>query len=271
MRYGCHRLLAVGRRRPRGHIANRQWHPWPSFIRSTGATAYWRWDDVVRADTLPIGNGTRGQASSVARVPPPIGGGSTTQNQRISKTNIAPRYVRAMHHNNRKALNRRGGAGDARFLTFSCYEKRHLLESTAARDLFATHLANWSVIANIAIHAWIAMPNHIHLLLTPCDDQLAIALARLKRGFSVEYAKQNLGRGRVWMPGGGYDRHIWSAQCFARAVDYIHTNPCRSGMVDEPREWRWSSATDWEVGPRADMPRVQPPVGELIDLREWSW
>ena len=31
-------------------------------------------------------------------------------------------------------------------------------------------------------------------------------------------------------------------------MEYIHSNPVRRGLVDEPDEWYWSSARDWLSG-----------------------
>src|SRR5207245_2228878 len=38
-------------------------------------------------------------------------------------------------------------------------------------------------------------------------------------------------RHRFWQPGGGYDRNITSTEALRAAIDYIHANPVRCGLV----------------------------------------
>ena len=50
-----------------------------------------------------------------------------------------------------------------------------------------------------------------------------------------------------WQLGGGYDRNIHSEEEYHEKVKYIHLNPVRAGLVDDPVDWRWSSA-GWYAG-----------------------
>jgi putative transposase len=56
-------------------------------------------------------------------------------------------------------------------------------------------------------------------------------------------------RRRFWQPGGGYDRNITNSATLRFAIDYIHANPVRRGLVAKPEDWEWSSAR-WYAGIR---------------------
>ena len=53
---------------------------------------------------------------------------------------------------------------------------------------------------------------------------------------------------RFWLPGGGYDRNIWTAEELHQKIAYMHANPVRRGLVEDLGDWPWSSWRAWEYG-----------------------
>ena len=47
---------------------------------------------------------------------------------------------------------------------------------------------------------------------------------------------------RYWQEGPGYDRNLDRVESVLAAVDYIHLNPVRRGLVQRAVDWQWSSA-----------------------------
>ena len=47
---------------------------------------------------------------------------------------------------------------------------------------------------------------------------------------------------RFWQEGPGYDRNLTRPAMALAAIDYLHNNPVRRGLVKEPLDWKWSSA-----------------------------
>ena len=95
--------------------------------------------------------------------------------------------------------------------------------------------------AGVALHAYVFMDNHFHLLATPKDD---VGLARMMQGFGrryVRYFNQRHGRsGTLWE--GRYrcavlQAETWLLICMA----YLDLNPVRAGQVERPQDWAWSS------------------------------
>ena len=46
---------------------------------------------------------------------------------------------------------------------------------------------------------------------------------------------------RFWQEGPGYDRNVLDHGTLRAMIDYVHLNPVRRGLVDRPRDWKWSS------------------------------
>lgn len=92
-----------------------------------------------------------------------------------------------------------------------------------------------------AVHAYVLMTNHVHLLLTPRKrDSISAVMQSVGRRY-VQHINFSLGRtGTLWE-----GRHkaslIESAQHLLSCYRYIELNPVRAAMVDRPGDYRWSS------------------------------
>lgn len=108
----------------------------------------------------------------------------------------------------------------------------------------------------VAVHAYVLMDNHIHLLVTPNSvDGLPRMMQALGRGY-VRHFNQRHGRtGTLWE--GRYRSTVIEAERYLLAcMTYIELNPVRAGMVGAPADFAWSSHGH-HVGLRAD-PLVSP-------------
>ena len=92
-----------------------------------------------------------------------------------------------------------------------------------------------------ALHAYVLMTNHVHLLVTPEQaasiPQLIIALGRRY----VQYINTTYRRtGTLW--DSRYKSSLVEAETYLLSCQrYIELNPVRAGMVDDPAHYRWSS------------------------------
>jgi putative transposase len=92
------------------------------------------------------------------------------------------------------------------------------------------------------LHAFVVMPNHVHLLVTP-KVVASRWLAPLK-GFTAYRANEWLGsHGQAFWQDESYDHLVRSAVDFERIRAYIEENPVSAGLVVEAEEYLWSSAT----------------------------
>ena len=92
---------------------------------------------------------------------------------------------------------------------------------------------------------YVFMPSHLHLLLLISGEELAHFVRDFKKYVSQKAFKDIGVRDRhIWMA--GYDRQvIYSEDVFRTKLDYIHNNPVKAGLVDNPGDWTRSSAVDY--------------------------
>ena len=102
-------------------------------------------------------------------------------------------------------------------------------------------LAELAALHGLAIHAYVLMPNHVHLLATPAaGDTLALVMQSLGRRY-VRWFNVRHGRtGTLWE--GRYRSAVVETDRYLLAcMRYIEMNPVRAGLVDDPSAYRWSS------------------------------
>lgn len=92
-----------------------------------------------------------------------------------------------------------------------------------------------------AVHAYVLMTNHVHLLLTPADARGPAALMHLLGASYVRYFNDRYRRtGPLW-EGRYRSRAVTAGSYFFACSRYIERNPVRAGLVDECGAYPWSS------------------------------
>jgi putative transposase len=92
-----------------------------------------------------------------------------------------------------------------------------------------------------ALHAYVLMTNHVHLLLTPArEDSAALMMKHLGQRY-VQYVNRTYRRtGTLWE--GRFRSCLTQSEDYVLACHrYIELNPVRAGMVAKPQDYRWSS------------------------------
>lgn len=114
-----------------------------------------------------------------------------------------------------------------------------------------------------AVHAYVLMTNHVHLLLTPSDAAgPARLMNRLGRRHVGRFNHHRERTGTLWE--GRYRSCLVADEAHVLACyRYIELNPMRAGMVMQPFEYRWSSHRENATGaPR--WPLTMHPVFEAL-------
>lgn len=91
------------------------------------------------------------------------------------------------------------------------------------------------------VHAYVLMTNHVHLLLTPHEDNSAGMLMKRLGQRYVQYVNRTYRRsGTLWE--GRYRSSLVGDDGYLLACyRYIELNPVRANMVVRPGDYRWSS------------------------------
>jgi REP element-mobilizing transposase RayT len=92
------------------------------------------------------------------------------------------------------------------------------------------------------LHAWVIMPNHLHILITPLTGQTLDKIMHSLKSFTSSEANKILGRQGTFWRADYFDRFIRDEKHFKAVVDYIERNPVKARLCKEAFEWRWNSA-----------------------------
>jgi putative transposase len=108
----------------------------------------------------------------------------------------------------------------------------------------------------VAVHGYVLMDNHLHLLLTPeSDTGIGLMMQALGRGYVRHFNRRHGRSGTLWE--GRYRSALIQAERHLLAcMVYIDLNPVRAGMVQQAEDYPWSSHGHC-VGLRQD-PLVTP-------------
>ena len=91
------------------------------------------------------------------------------------------------------------------------------------------------------LHAYVVMPNHVHLLVTP--KVFATQWLAPLKGFTAHRCNALLGsHGKHFWQDESYDHLLRSDAEFHRIRSYIEENPVTAGLVPEAAQHPWSSA-----------------------------
>lgn len=157
--------------------------------------------------------------------------------------------------------------GHAHYLTFSCWRRQAFLSRDRTRAWLADAMNAARIRHPFHLWAYVIMPEHVHILVLPHGPttirrilqgikqpvaQRAVAWARKHRPELLRHMADVRPDGncshRFWLPGGGYDRNIWTASELHEKIQYIHAKPVRRRLADCPGDWSWSSWRAWEEG-----------------------
>ena len=128
------------------------------------------------------------------------------------------------------------------FLTFSTWQHRRLFAVEAYARLFLKTLYHYRHESRYALHAFVLMPDHVHLLLTPAQDvTIEHAVQLIKGGYSHALGTLIGRKSEIWQRG-FTDHRIRDSRDFAHHRNYIHQNPAAAKIAFDPREYRYCSA-----------------------------
>jgi putative transposase len=173
--------------------------------------------------------------------------------------------------------------GHAHELTFSCFHRLALLSRDRTCWWFLEALEKARQRRRLLLWAYVIMPEHVHVLLCPREQNYKVSLIRTALKVPVQrralaylrrHAPDFLARlrdeqpngevhYRFWQRGGGYDRNVTDPATLRTMIEYIHNNPVRRGLVAGATDWPWSSARFYAGW--ADVPIRMDPLPALDD------
>ncbi len=92
--------------------------------------------------------------------------------------------------------------------------------------------------------AWVIMPNHVHALLQPYENEHLPQILHSIKSYTAQQANKILNRtGQFWQRE-SFDRYIRNARHFSSVISYIENNPVKAGLCARAEAWRFGSASE---------------------------
>ena len=147
--------------------------------------------------------------------------------------------------------------GNRRQQTFFCDE-----DYLAYIDL----MARWCGKYEVEIWAWCLMPNHVHLIAVPQNEEgLARAIGEAHRRYTLRINAREHWRGHLWQE--RFASFPLDDQHLLAATRYVEMNPVAAGLADQPDEYRWSSARAHLHGVEDGLVKAAPLLGLVGNWR----
>ena len=121
------------------------------------------------------------------------------------------------------------------FVTTVTHERQPILADNIDLLWRALHKANEKLPFEIV--AWAVLPDHMHLIIDPKENNLSNLMVRIKLSFAKSY-RDGIGipKKRIWQYR-FWDHVIRNQDDLNRHIDYIHYNPVKHGLVSCPSDY----------------------------------
>ncbi len=98
------------------------------------------------------------------------------------------------------------------------------------------------------IHAYVLMPNHMHLLATPRTRGGFAGMLQTVRDRYAQYVRQTYSRSTALWDGHCKTSHVQPDRHLLDCYRYIELNPVRAALAKHPANYRWSSHVHHALG-----------------------
>lgn len=125
----------------------------------------------------------------------------------------------------------------------------------------------------LIVNGYVFMINHIHLLVDTKEEKYLADIIRdfkrhttreivnlikqdnrsyIRRLLYKSFRKKGRNQLQIWQPS-NWAEVVESSWFFEQKLEYIHDNPVMKGYVNDPCEWRYSSAKEYYLGEKGPV------------------
>ena len=134
------------------------------------------------------------------------------------------------------------------------------------KTLYLRLLSKWADKTGLVLWAYCLMDNHVHHVAVPKrEDSLAVTFGETHKAYTRIINEREGWRGFLWQ--GRFGSFPMDDPYLYRAMRYNELNPVRASLVEDPAEYRWSSARAHVLG-APDPMLGRNPLG--MSGREWA-
>ena len=131
--------------------------------------------------------------------------------------------------------------------------RQAIFTSDADLAAYAHWLAEGAERFDVAVHGWVFMTNHVHLLATASDRTSLSRLMQFLGRLYVRYFNYTYSRSGTLFESRFKTCIVQENRYLLTCLRYIELNPVRAGMVKDPGDYRWSSYRSHAFGVRAGL------------------
>lgn len=132
--------------------------------------------------------------------------------------------------------------------------------------LYLDLLAEAAGRARAEVWCYCLMPNHVHIILTPSDeDGLARTFADLHRRYTGYVNARMRVTGHLWQ--GRFGSVAMDEGHLMNAIRYVTLNPVRAQLAARAEDWPWSSAQAHLTGEPDGVVALAPVAARIDDFR----
>ena len=129
------------------------------------------------------------------------------------------------------------------FVTTDTWERRPIFAKPKTAQIVLEQLLDCHDRGFYKLHAFVIMPDHIHILITPGDSTtVEKAIQMIKGGSSHRIGLGDPHRFPIWHAG-FHDRWIRSSDEYRETMVYIDLNPLAAMLVKRAEEYQFGSAS----------------------------
>ena len=155
---------------------------------------------------------------------------------RLSKRALAPGGAKVAK------IARRVRQAGVYFVTTDTWERHAIFINTSLAEIVVGQIDSCRERGYYKLHAFVLMPDHLHVLLTPSNEtSIEKAMQMIKGGSAYRIGLEKPQAFPIWHRS-FHDRWIRDAEQFRSARVYIEQNPVKAKIVDDAGQYPWSSA-----------------------------
>ena len=140
-------------------------------------------------------------------------------------------------------------SAQSHFVTFSCYQRLPRFQNDRVRDTFLASLERTRRSYRFRVYGYVVMPEHVHLLVSePEEKTLAKAMQALKISVARLEMRYHCNASATFWQKRYYDHNVRTHESFVEKLCYIHRNPVKRGLAQNPEDWKWSSFRHYITG-----------------------
>ena len=147
-----------------------------------------------------------------------------------------------------KKWSNRNLPGALHFVTGIVNKRLLIFRKESACQTFLQELQNLKTKRECKLIAFVIMPDHIHLIVNPCDGNIQEWIGALKSLTAkrlVEIMPKDLflkidGENQVWQES-FKALPLWSNWMIWQKINYIHNNPLTAKLVGSAKDYKWTS------------------------------